>query len=235
MTSLLCSGGARGAAPFPAPDMHTARGCAEGLEGNACSLGQEPYTRCCCFEVFRHAIVRRDDLAWEALYARYGAMVRGWLGAGVGDGDEAVVLVFERFWRAVDAEKFARFDTLPAVLQYLKACARTARLDQARAARGETLPLLDEALALSAREDVADLVAGRVDAPGFWRTVRGVLVGEREELVFHLSYVVGLSPREICARHSARFPDVAEVYRLRRNLLDRLRRAPEVRALVYTA
>jgi len=219
MTSLLCSGGARGAAPFPAPDMHTARGCAEGLEGNACSLGQEPYTRCCCFEVFRHAIVRRDDLAWEALYARYGAMVRGWLGAGVGDGDEAVVLVFERFWRAVDAEKFARFDTLPAVLQYLKACARTARLDQA----------------LSAREDVADLVAGRVDAPGFWRTVRGVLVGEREELVFHLSYVVGLSPREICARHSARFPDVAEVYRLRRNLLDRLRRAPEVRALVYTA
>lgn len=206
---------------------------------DTCSLQRAPYTQCFCFELFRHAIVRRDDLAWEALYTRYAPLVRHWLGActGADESDEEVAVVFGRFWQAVDAAKFARFDSLAAVLRYLKLTARAVRLDRIRTtgAHGNWL-LPGAALAeASAHEDMAEAVARRVDSPGFWRTVRHSLTGEREELVFHLSYIMDLSPREIRARHGAQFPDVDEVYRLKRNALDRLRRAPEMRALLHTS
>jgi len=203
--------------------------------GDTCSLQRAPYTQCFCFELFRHAIVRRDDLAWEALYTRYAPLVRHWLGActGADESDEEVAVVFGRFWQAVDAAKFARFDSLAAVLRYLKLTARAVRLDRIRTtgARGNWLLPGDALAEASAHKD---MVARRVDSPGFWHTVRGFLNGEREELVFHLSYIMDLSPREICARHGAQFPDVDEVYRLKRNALDRLRRAPEMCALLHT-
>jgi len=53
--------------------------------------------------------------------------------------------------------------------------------------------------------------------------------------VLYLSCVVGFSPREIQARHARDFPDVTAVYRLKRVALDRLRRAPELRALAHLA
>ena len=48
---------------------------------------------------------------------------------------------------------------------------------------------------------------------------------EAEQLVARLSFVAGLSPREIRARHPDRFADVNTVYRIKRNLIDRLRRS----------
>lgn len=204
---------------------------------DTCSLQRAPYTQCFCFELFRHAIVRRDGLAWEALYARYAPLVRHWLGAPADACDEEVAVVFGRFWQAVDADKFARFDSLAVVLRYLKLTAQSVRRDRTRTtgAVGNWLLPGDALAAAPSYEDMAEAVARRVDAPGFWRTVRGFLAGEREELVFHLSYSLGLSPREICARHRAQFPDVGEVYRLKRNVLDRLRHAPEMQALLHTS
>lgn len=196
-------------------------------------LRRETYVERFCLELFRRAIVQRDDAAWAAVYDQYAAVVRRWLRTRPDEEEEGVVIAFERFWRAVDATKFAAFTSLSGVLQYLKMCAVTAQMDRARAARSSVaMESLDEgAHDRPGREDVEETVAAGVDASHFWRTVQDLLHDERERLVVYLSYVIGLSPRAICARHSVEFPDVTEVYRLKRTVLDRLRRTPELRNL----
>ncbi len=202
-------------------------------EETARYIRHEAYAERFCLELFRRAILQRDDAAWAAVYEQYAVIVRRWIRAGADDGEEGVTVAFERFWRAVDAAKFARFSSLSGVLQYLKMCAVTAQLDWARVARaGAVEDSLDEgAHGLSSRENVEEAVVDAVDAAHFWQTVQHALADERERLVVYLSYVIGLSPRAICASHGQQFPEVADVYRLKRVVLDRLRRAPEVQAL----
>jgi len=191
---------------------------------------REPHADYFGFELFRRAVVERNDAAWAALYAQYAEMVRWWLGLGPDEDDELVTLTFERFWRAMDVDKFSSFNGLGGVLAYVKICARTARLDYARAAsvRAHEEPLDDAADLLPACDDTEGLASAHMDRVAFWRAVRQYLTDEREHGVLYLSYVVGLSPRQIYARHAARFDDVAEVYRLKRAVLTRLRRAPMI-------
>lgn len=204
-------------------------------EETARYLRHEPYTEGYCLDLFRRAVVLRDEDAWAAVYAQYTDIVRRWLDARPGDtdADAHVAAVFARFWHAVDGAKFARFGSLPAVLQYLKMCAHNVRLERGRAAaaRAREDSLDDAAYELPSSDDVARAVGALVDAEGFWAAVRAQLPDEREQVVVYLSYVIGLTPREIVARHAARFPTVSEVYRLKRNALDRLRRAPALQAM----
>lgn len=197
--------------------------CAEHTERY---LRHEPYTERFALELFRRAVVERDDLAWSAIHTQYGPVVRRWLG---GELDTEVTAVFERFWQAVDAEKFARFSSLKAVLQYLKMCAQTTRIDRIRAMRSAAREKrLDDVSGMPGHDDPAGSVATRVDAAHFWSIVEGLLGNERECLVIYLSYVIGLTPREICLRHEPAFPEVSNVYRLKRNALERLGRAAEI-------
>jgi DNA-directed RNA polymerase specialized sigma24 family protein len=200
-------------------------------EETARYLRRESYAERFCLELFRRAILQRDDAAWAAVYEQYATIVRRWLRTKTDDEDEGVTIAFERFWRAVDATKFARFGSLSAVLQYLKMCAVTAQMDRVRAARstGAEESLDESTHDLPGGDNVEEAVAGAVDATRFWQMVQDLLADERERLVVYLSYVIGLSPRAICAAHGAEFPDVTEVYRLKRTVLDRLRRAPQLK------
>ena len=58
-----------------------------------------------------------------------------------------------------------------------------------------------------------------------------MLDDEAERLVVYLSFVLDLKPAAIHGRHPGRFGSMADVYRVKRNALDRLRRSPEIRAL----
>lgn len=197
---------------------------------SSCTLTRSPQAQCCCMELFRHAIVRRDDRAWAAVYCRYEPHVRRWLGPQIED--DAVAAVFERFWVAVDADKFAHFDTVSAVLRYLQLCAFAMRVDHARQvkARGPEQPLDVEAYSAPIDRDMAEAVEKRVDAAAFWRLVSDRLASKREWHLLYLSYVQGLTPRQIRAQYGAQFPDVDEIYCLKRNILQRLRRTPEIHA-----
>ncbi len=61
------------------------------------------------------------------------------------------------------------------------------------------------------------------------RAIDAELHDEAERLVAHLCLVLDLKPREVYERHPDRFADVADVYRVKRNLLERLRRSPAIR------
>ncbi len=180
------------------------------------------------YALFERAIARRDDAAWADIYARYGDLVRRWLGFGWDNADEGVATTFVRFWHAMDAEKLARFTSVAAVLRYLKLCAQTTRLDHVRATyhRACEEPLDDTTSVTAAPGVLEETVLSRADRLAFWDAVQACLTDRREREVIYLSYVRGLCPREIYARHAERFPCIQDVYRIKRGALNRLRHAP---------
>jgi DNA-directed RNA polymerase specialized sigma24 family protein len=185
-----------------------------------------------CMDLLRRALTAGDDDAWVAVHRLYSGAVGLWLGDSGNEVDAEIAAVFERFWHALRGPKFDRFASLPAVLQYLKMCAYAVKIDRGRAQRaaGQHDSLDERALILPDREDVAESAIQQVDAPEFWRIVQEILEDEQERRVVYLSYVIGLTPRDICARHPSDFADARDVYRLKRSALDRLRRAGRLQA-----
>jgi RNA polymerase sigma factor (sigma-70 family) len=199
-------------------------------EESARYLRHEPHNDRFCFELFRRAVVERDEAAWAAVYNHYSAVVRRWVGNVPDAQDDGVAGAFERFWRAITPAKFERFSSLPAILQYLKMCVHTAELDRRRAARAVTPEQrLAEGQDFPARDNPQETAIQTVDARAFWALVQQILEDGRERRVIYLSYVLGMTPRVICERYNAAFPDIQEVYRLKRNALERLKRVPELR------
>jgi DNA-directed RNA polymerase specialized sigma24 family protein len=202
-------------------------------------LRREPARDDFGFELFRRAICERDQSAWEALFAEYRGMVRAWVrrhpaAAAAGEDDEYWVnRAFERFFTAVGPERFGAFPSLAALLRYLKLCAHSVLLDEARAQGGAYVDSLsqhgDEA---GEAPDVAGYALGQLAGEDLWAAVQGELQGEEDRLVARLCLVLGLKPREVYRRHPECYADVAEVYRVKRNLLDRLRRSPAILAFI---
>lgn len=199
-----------------------------------------------CFELFRRAVVERGEHAWEKIVAQYRRMVLTWVKrhpdlpalGGDEDGDHWVDAVFVRFWSAVKPERFGQFENTRRILAYLKMCANSVIQDELRqrAQQLSTVSLdpmagLDEnsaapappASAVEARSD------GGLLAQELLAIIQSALHDDREWEVFRLTVVLGYTPREISRRHPDRFPTADTVYQIKRNLLDRLRRNPEIR------
>jgi hypothetical protein len=192
-----------------------------------------------CYELLRRAIGERDQAAWDAVFAQYRGVVLAWVrqhpaGSAVREDDEYWVnRSFERFWSAVGPERFALFPNLATVLRYLKLCAHSVLLDAVRALGPQPpVPLTEQAVATGAAGGVVDaeaVAAGEVAVQELRRAIDAELHDEAERLVAHLCLVLDLKPREVYERHPDRFADVADVYRVKRNLLERLRRSPAIR------
>lgn len=194
------------------------------------------------YELFRRAISEGDEGAWQVitqLYRRFlTAQARRRLvrGAIVQDGSYYVDRAFERFWRGTRGGRFAQFPDLASILKYLTLCLASEVIDQARARqRHAWVPLDDEICAMRhVAEDPADQVVRRLARRELWQTINHELADDDERTVARLSFVGGLSPREILARHPDRFQSATDVYRTKRNMIERLRRSPEVRRLLGT-
>ena len=86
---------------------------------------------CYGLELFRRAIVGRDQVAWEAIHTQYRALVRDWIGrhaqaSCIDDHDDLATRAFARFWQAMKPAKFADFPSLASLLRYLKLCTAAA-------------------------------------------------------------------------------------------------------------
>jgi hypothetical protein len=191
------------------------------------------------YEVFRRAFVERDEQAWQESTARYRPMMIAWAGrcsasATIMDRcDDIADLAFARAWSAISPERFARFPTLGALLAYLRACVSTAVID---CARNE---MLNERLYTVAEvEDVAtpeQVVLAQIERQEIWRLASSLVHSEQERLVLIEAFLYDLRPRAILARHPDVFASPAEIYCAKRNLLERLKRCPELRQLYQQA
>jgi hypothetical protein len=190
-------------------------------------------------ELFRRAIADGDEAAWRDVVDMYRGLLLAQAGHHVvrglvlEDDGFCVDRAFQRFWGASRAGRIRRFDDLGAILKYLKMCLGSVMLDEARTRRRQAWTSFDD-LAHEAHvsTDPSGEIMGRLARGELWAAVGRELADPKEHLVARLSFVAGLSPREIRARHPDQFEDVFEVYRIKRNMIDRLRRSRAIRQFI---
>jgi len=181
-----------------------------------------------CLEIFHRAMLQSDTQAWELLMQRFKGIVVGWVRRHPNreiayryDSEENYVdLAFARFWKVTVRNKTLEFTTLGGALAFLRACLNSAIIDTLRGyLRPNEMPWPDpgypeEPVAEDAFEESSEI----------WEAVKSLLPNEREQQLAYLLYHCGLKPREVVQFRPEEFNDIREIYRLIRNILDRLKR-----------
>lgn len=192
-----------------------------------------------CFEIFARAVVNKNDDAWQAIMAQYRGIVLAYVGqhtaaAMLRESDDYWVnRAFQRFWSAVGPDRFERFLDLAALLKYLKLCVHSVLMDEVRARRAASATPLDEVPETTPdRTDTEHAVVGQLAHEQLWDTISRELQDEAEQQVIYLSFVRDMKPADIAERYPRLFATVADVYRIKRNVIERLRRSPEIRAFL---
>jgi hypothetical protein len=194
----------------------------------------EAYSDVFDMELFRRAICDRDGRAWEKILDEYRGLLVAWVHrhpayvAGSIDSEDVAIRALARFWKAIGPERLTQFASISPILQYLKMCVHSIVLDEARALHTSCEPVEEE-------HDIEALAVDQIAASQLWDAIRRVLEDSGERQVVYLSFTLGMKPGAICARHPERFGSVANVYQVKRNALDRLRRSPEINRLLAVA
>lgn len=185
-----------------------------------------------CYEIFRRAIDQRDSRAWEHVYNQYRTLVAGWVHRNAAfpeTGEEVQYFVnraFEKMWAALTPQKFARFPDLKSLLRYLQMCVHSAIVDHARREKVGSVELDERAEIglMAASASIEEQALARVQREAFWKWLEGRLQSRKEREVVYGCFVLALKPRELYKRSREMFDDVTDIYRIKQNLLARLRR-----------
>ena len=203
----------------------------------------EPSRNDFCWELVRRAVCDRQDAAWHAIITQYRGIVLAWVrqhpaSSNAREDDTYWInRVFERFWSAVGPDRFSQFPDLPSVLKYLTMCVNSVLLDDVRSRRANELESLDVLERLPAGAggvpavDAEELAVGEMAGHELWRAIAQEVPDQGERLVVYWSFALGMRPAEIQQRSPDRYPTVADVYRIKRNVIERLRRSERLRQL----
>jgi hypothetical protein len=187
----------------------------------------EPYNDQYCVELFRRAMVQHDPLAWEIVQQRFQETMLRWMRAHpqkelacrLDSEENYVALAFARFWSATANNPTLEFKTLAAALRYLRASLNGAILDTLRDyLRPNAVPLPEPG------EPGEPFAEDSHEGCEVWEVIQNLLPGEREQRVAYLLFHCSLKPREIVRFCPEEFSEVKEIYRLRRNIMERLLR-----------
>ncbi len=187
-----------------------------------------------CLEIFRRAMSQRDHYAWDVLQQNFSELVMGWMhrhpyheaACRIEREENYVARAFARFWRATVNNPQLEFVSLAAALRFLYASLNGAIIDELRASRPKEVSLdaaaSDESRTFSRQRE---LVTPEPDDDGeVWQIIESMLPNERERRAAFLLYYCNLKPRDIVRYCVDEFDNVQEIYRLRRNILQRLQR-----------
>jgi DNA-directed RNA polymerase specialized sigma24 family protein len=189
-----------------------------------------------CFEIFRRAILERDQLAWEAVYKQYQILVGKWVQQHQGfaaSGEEIPYFVnsaFEKIWVALTPDKFRQFTQLASLLSYLKMCVHSVIVDHNRLLERASLCVYVEEAAFEKKVQAGimeDRVLSQIDRRRFWDAINARLNDDKERRVVYGSFVLALKPRELYDHFCEHFDSVDEIYLIKQNILSRMRHDPE--------
>jgi hypothetical protein len=193
-----------------------------------------------CLELFRRAIAESDNDAWASIYQQYAPLVLTWVTQHQGatlamgqDGSSGLVnAVFAKFAQALTPAKLPNFASLASILKYLKMCVHSVVADEVRSRQSRQFEeTLDSLAQEPASDDPAEDVVSALAAQSLWQIIQEELNSEEERVLLYLAYVQGLKPGEICSQRRELFPSVDDVYRIKRNVLERLRRSRRLQLL----
>jgi hypothetical protein len=187
----------------------------------------EPCTDAYGLELLHRAIIQSDQEAWVWVQHCFGGVVRGWLrhhpkrevACRLESEENYVAQAFERFWQATAFNQRVEFRTLAAALQYLRASLNGVILDMLRA---YTRP--GEISLPGPGEPGEPFGEDNTENSEVWESLLLILTNPREQRVTYLLFHCGLGPREIIRFCPQEWSDVQEIYRLRRNIMERLLR-----------
>ncbi len=184
-----------------------------------------------CLEIFRRAMLEHDDEAWsllvnrfqEFLLAAFRHHLRCEAASRLDSPENYVARAFARFWIAAVHNQQVTFTSLGGALRYLSVCLNSTILDMLRSyARTKEVPLPELDFATEAAVEDQD------DGSELWKIIRDMLPNERERRLAFLLFHCNLKPREIVRLRPQEFPDVTEVHRMKRNIVDRLARSADL-------
>ncbi|HEX6552050.1 MAG TPA: hypothetical protein VF026_04755 [Ktedonobacteraceae bacterium] len=182
---------------------------------------REPHNDQCCLEIFRRALVQQDSHAWSALMEHFHGIVLSWVRRhpqreavrDIDSEENFVALTFERFWRVTVRNKTLEFTTLAGALVFLRACVNSVIIDTLRSQKEIPIP-----------ENFERIAPEPDESNQRWEVIKGFIPNAREQRLAYLLYYCGLKPRQIVQLLPREFNDVHEIFRLTRNIIDRLRR-----------
>jgi len=188
---------------------------------------KEPHDDQYCLEIFRRAMLEGDSDAWEVLHQRFSSILLGWVrrhpqreAAYRCDNENNYVdRAFMRLWTRTVRNNSLEFNTLAGALRFLHTCLNSDIIDTLRAQlRPEEVPWPEPGFPEEPFADDPDNANER------WEAIKSVLPNQREQKLAYLLYYCGLKPRQIVQFLPGEFSDVQEIFRLTRNILDRLKR-----------
>ncbi|TMD45956.1 MAG: hypothetical protein E6I90_06455 [Chloroflexi bacterium] len=182
---------------------------------------REPHNDQCCLEIFRRALLQQDSRAWSVLTERFHGIVLSWVRRhpqreavrDIDSEENFVALTFERFWRVTVRNKTLEFTTLAGALVFLRACVNSVIIDTLRSQKEIPIP-----------ENFERVAPEPDESNQRWEVIKGFIPNAREKRLAYLLYYCGLKPRQIVQLLPREFNDVHEIFRLTRNIIDRLRR-----------
>jgi len=192
-----------------------------------------------CFELFRRAIQDGDQSVWENIYPCYNLLVASWVKKHPGfeaSGENVEYFVNGALGKlsiTLTRERFGGFSDLGSILSYLKMCVHSVIIDYHRLAEQVSLGAWEDA----SKEESADPSPEEqaIDISyrqSLWDFVNARMNDEKERSVVYGSFMLDLKPQELYDHFRGVFSDVDEVYRVKQNVLARLRRDPEFRKLL---
>ena len=217
-------------------------------------FAQQTFNPRYCYELFRRAILQRDDEAWAAVYRQYTPLVKSWiiknsLWATVQSRtelDEAINRIFAKMWRCITAEKFEKFNDLAALLRYLQMCVHSELVDIHRVEARYKVE--DRPAATDDDDDNRDeydqrqtAVSAEQEATAsdsrqqVWRLISERLNNEKEQRVVYGMFVLAQKPKQVQSQYPHLFPSAKDVSRTKENLIMRLRRDPDLLNLLRHA
>ncbi len=184
----------------------------------------EPSNEAYGLELLYCAIVQEDQDAWAGIQQCLSEQVRGWLyghprreAALRWEGEASyVALAFERFWQATTGQQM-QFRTLAGALAYLRASLHGAIVDTLQTYSRPAEVSLPES-GVAGEPHMED----QTNSSELWEILQTILPSAREQRLAYLFYHCGLKPREIVRLCPQEWSDVQEIYRLRRNMLERV-------------
>jgi len=192
-----------------------------------------------CFELFRRGVQEQDHFAWDVICIQYQSLVIGWVSQHSGfeaSGEDVEFFVngaFGKIAGTLSPEKFQNFSDLGYLLRYLKMCVHSVITDYNRAADYADFANIEEADDEESSElSPEDQAMEHSHRQTFWDLTQARLHDEEERVVIHCSFVLELKPQEILNYFPGLFADVDEVYRIKQNVISRLRRDAEFRKLL---
>jgi DNA-directed RNA polymerase specialized sigma24 family protein len=184
------------------------------------------------YTLFRQAIVDRDAEAWVSICTYYQPLLMRWANQSLASmaidesSRDLADHAFARAWAALTPACFGTFPNLAALLAYLRTCVTSVAIDAARAqtTRERMREKLDEQPVATPEE----IVLHQADCRELWHLVSQVVATAQERTILYECFVLDLPPRSILTRNPGMFATIDAVYAAKRNLLDRLRRSPEL-------